>query len=111
METYKIKYLLEMAEEYLNAKEDERTYLVLIKGKRDYFRMSKKEERTYSVLETKTDTYAHALALACGMTNTNMDAVIALKKALRRREREYGFVVHLPWSRWELEPYEKLLTA
>lgn len=97
-ENYNVKALLDMAQEYLNAENEYRVFLLTFKG--GWVPSTKPEEYgEYSHKETASTCTAYALRCACEVVSADMDAVIAMAKAMNRYEKRERWQVcaHLGW--------------
>ena len=95
---YKVKALLDMAQEYLNAEDEYRRFLLTFKG--GWVPSMKPEEYgEYRHKETASSCTAYALRCACEVVSADMDAVIAMAKAMNRYEKRERWQVcaHLGW--------------
>ena len=94
---YNVKSLLDMAQEYLNAENEYRVFLLTFKG--GWVPSMKPEEYgEYRHKETASTCTAYALRCACEVVSADMDAVIAMAKSMNRygeRER-WQVCAHLP---------------
>ncbi len=91
-ENYNVKALLDMAQEYLNAENEYRVFLLTFKG--GWVPSTKPEEYgEYRHKETASTCTAYALRCACEVVSADMDAVIAMAKAMNRYEK---------WERWQV---------
>lgn len=97
-ENYNVKALLDMAQEYLNAENEYRVFLLTFKG--GWVPSTKPEEYgEYRHKETASTCTAYALRCACEVVSADMDAVIAMAKAMNcyeKRER-WQVCAHLGW--------------
>ena len=97
-ENYNVKALLDMAQEYLNAENEYRVFLLTFKG--GWVPSMKPEEYgEYRHKETASTCTAYALRCACEVVSADMDAVIAMAKAMNRYEKRERWQVcaHLGW--------------
>ena len=97
-ENYNVKALLDMAQEYLNAENEYRVFLLTFKG--GWVPRTKPEEYgEYRHKETASTCTAYALRCACEVVSADMDAVIAMAKAMNRYEKRERWQVcaHLGW--------------
>ena len=97
-ENYNVKALLDMAQEYLNAENEYRVFLLTFKG--GWVPSTKPEEYgEYPHKETANTCTAYALRSACEVVSADMDAVIAMAKAMNRYEKRERWQVcaHLGW--------------
>jgi len=97
-ENYNVKALLDMAQEYLNAENEYRVFLLTFKG--GWVPSTKPEEYgEYRHKETASTCTAYALRCACEVVSADMDAVIAMAKAMNRYEKRERWQVcaHLGW--------------
>ena len=97
-ENYNVKALLDMAQEYLNAENEYRRFLLTFKG--GWVPSTKPEEYgEYRHKETASTCTAYALRCACEVVSADMDAVIAMAKAMNRYEKRERWQVcaHLGW--------------
>lgn len=95
---YNVKSLLDMAQEYLNAENEYRVFLLTFKG--GWVPSMKPEEYgEYRHKETASTCTAYALRCACEVVSADMDAVIAMAKAMNRYEKRERWQVcaHLGW--------------
>ena len=95
---YNVKSLLDMAQEYLNAENEYRVFLLTFKG--GWVPSTKPEEYgEYRHKETASTCTAYALRCACEVVSADMDAVIAMAKAMNRYEKRERWQVcaHLGW--------------
>ena len=95
---YNVKALLDMAQEYLNAEDEYRRFLLTFKG--GWVPSMKPEEYgEYCHKETASTCTAYALRCACEVVSADMDAVIAMAKAMNRYEKRERWQVcaHLGW--------------
>ena len=95
---YNVKSLLDMAQEYLNAENEYRVFLLTFKG--GWVPSMKPEEYgEYRHKETASTCTAYALRCACEVVDADMDAVIAMAKAMNRYEKRERWQVcaHLGW--------------
>ena len=96
-ENYNVKALLDMAQEYLNAENEYRVFLLTFKG--GWVPSTKPEEYgEYRHKETASTCTAYALRCACEVVSADMDAVIAMAKSMNRYEKRERWQVcaHLP---------------
>ena len=96
--SYNVKALLDMAQEYLNAEDEYRRFLLTFKG--GWVPSMKPEEYgEYRHKETASTCTAYALRCACEVVDADMDAVIAMAKAMNRYEKRERWQVcaHLGW--------------
>ena len=96
--SYNVKALLDMAQEYLNAENEYRVFLLTFKG--GWVPSMKPEEYgEYRHKETASTCTAYALRCACEVVSADMDAVIAMAKAMNRYEKRERWQVcaHLGW--------------
>lgn len=96
--SYNVKSLLDMAQEYLNAENEYRVFLLTFKG--GWVPSTKPEEYgEYRHKETASTCTAYALRCACEVVSADMDAVIAMAKAMNRYEKRERWQVcaHLGW--------------
>lgn len=96
-ENYNVKALLDMAQEYLNAENEYRVFLLTFKG--GWVPSMKPEEYgEYRHKETASTCTAYALRCACEVVSADMDAVIAMAKSMNRYEKRERWQVcaHLP---------------
>ena len=94
---YNVKSLLDMAQEYLNAENESRVFLLTFKG--GWVPSMKPEEYgEYRHKETASTCTAYALRCACEVVSADMDAVIAMAKSMNRYEKRERWQVcaHLP---------------
>ena len=94
---YNVKSLLDMAQEYLNAENEYRVFLLTFKG--GWVPSMKPEEYgEYRHKETASTCTAYALRCACEVVSADMDAVIAMAKSMNRYEKRERWQVcaHLP---------------
>ena len=94
---YNVKSLLDMAQEYLNAENEYRVFLLTFKG--GWVPSMKPEEYgEYRHKETASTCTASALRCACEVVSADMDAVIAMAKSMNRYEKRERWQVcaHLP---------------
>ena len=94
---YNVKSLLDMAQEYLNAENEYRVFLLTFKG--GWVPSTKPEEYgEYRHKETASTCTAYALRCACEVVSADMDAVIAMAKSMNRYEKRERWQVcaHLP---------------
>ena len=94
---YNVKSLLDMAQEYLNAENEYRVFLLPFKG--GWVPSMKPEEYgEYRHKETASTCTAYALRCACEVVSADMDAVIAMAKSMNRYEKRERWQVcaHLP---------------
>ena len=97
-ENYNVKALLDMAQEYPNAENEYRVFLLTFKG--GWVPSTKPEEYgEYRHKETASTCTAYALRCACEVVSADMDAVIAMAKAMNRYEKRERWQVcaHLGW--------------
>ena len=83
---YNVKTLLDLAQEYLNAEEEYRRFLLTFKGGW-VPSMDPEKYGSYCQKETASTCAAYALRRACDMVSADMDAVIATVKAMNRYEK------------------------
>ena len=96
-ENYNVKALLDMAQEYLNAENEYRVFLLTFKG--GWVPSMKPEEYgEYRHKETASTCTAYALRCACEVVSADTDAVIAMAKSMNRYEKRERWQVcaHLP---------------
>ena len=94
---YNVKSLLDMAQEYLNAENEYRVFLLTFKG--GWVPSTKPEEYgEYRHKETASTCTAYALRCACEVVSADTDAVIAMAKSMNRYEKRERWQVcaHLP---------------
>ena len=94
---YNVNSLLDMAQEYLNAENEYRVFLLTFKG--GWVPSMKPEEYgEYRHKETASTCTAYALRCACEVVSADMDAVIAMAKSMNRYEKRERWQVcaHLP---------------
>ena len=94
---YNVKSLLDMAQEYLNAENEYRVFLLTFKG--GWVPSMKPEEYgEYRHKETASTCTAYALRCACEVVSADTDAVIAMAKSMNRYEKRERWQVcaHLP---------------
>lgn len=97
-DNYNVKALLDMAQEYLNAENEYRVFLLTFKG--GWVPSMKPDEYgEYRHKETASTCTAFALRSACEIVSADMDAVIAMAKAMNRYEKRNRWQVcaHLGW--------------
>ena len=83
---YNVKSLLDMAQEYLNAENEYRVFLLTFKG--GWVPSMKPEEYgEYRHKETASTCTDYALRCACEVVSADMDAVIAMAKSMNRYEK------------------------
>ena len=94
---YNVKSLLDMAQEYLNAENEYRVFLLTFKGGL-VPSMKPEEYGEYRHKETASTCTAYALRCACEVVSADMDAVIAMAKSMNRYEKRERWQVcaHLP---------------
>ena len=95
--SYNVKSLLDMAQEYLNAENEYRVFLLTFKG--GWVPSMKPEEYgEYRHKETASTCTAYALRCACEVVSADVNAVIAMAKAMNRYEKRERWQVcaHLP---------------
>ena len=95
---YNVKALLDMAQEYLNAENEYRVFCLTFKG--GWVPSMKPEEYgEYCKKETASTCTAFALRSACEIVSADMNAVIAMAKAMNRYEKRERWqkVAFLGW--------------
>lgn len=95
--SYNVSALLDMAQEYLNAENEYRVFLLTFKGGL-VTSMKPEEYGEYRHKETASSCTAYALRCACEVVSADMDAVIAMAKAMNRYEKRERWQVcaHIP---------------
>ncbi len=84
--SYNVKALLDMAQEYLNAENEYRLFCLTFKG--GWVPSMKSEEYgAYCIRETASRYTYYALRSACKVVSTDMNTVIAMAKAMNRYEK------------------------
>ena len=84
--SYNVKSLLDMAQEYLNAENEYRVFCLTFKG--GWVPSMKPEEYgAYCQKETASKCTFYALRSACEVVSADVNAVIAMAKAMNRYEK------------------------
>ena len=97
--TYKPEILVEMAQEYLQAEEALRVFVKKHTPFPGYCNLSDRhDESEYWRLDKASSCTWDALRSACRLVDTNIDAVLAMAKAMNRYEKRERWQVcaHLP---------------
>ena len=97
--TYKPEILVEMAQEYLQAEEAFRVFVKKHTPFPGYCNLSdRNDESEYWRLDRSVSCTWDALRSACRMVDANIDAVLAMAKAMNRYEKRERWQVcaHLP---------------